>query len=85
MEQIKIKSVYRHFKGNYYLVENIAKSSETMEELVIYRALYNPDDLYVRPLKMFAEKIDKNREDNSTGQEHRFELVENMVKDYLKK
>lgn len=79
MQELKIKSVYRHFKGNYYFVENVAKSSETMEELVTYRKLSNPEILWVRPLKMFLEKIDKNREDNITEQEYRFELVEDVL------
>ena len=83
MEEIKIKGVYRHFKGNYYIVEHIAKSSETMEELVAYRKLCNPEILWIRPLKMFVEKIDKNRESNITGQEQRFQLAEEISKDYL--
>ena len=82
MEEIKIKAVYRHFKGNYYIIEDIAKSSETQEEMVIYRALYNTSSLWVRPLKMFAEKIDKNRKDNITRQEYRFELVEECAKSH---
>ena len=82
-EAVKIKGVYKHFKGNYYIVEYIAKSSETMEELVAYRKLCNPETLWIRPLKMFTEKIDKNREDNIAGQEYRFQLVEDISKDYL--
>ena len=40
MNELKIKGIYRHFKGNYYLVENIGKDSETKEDMVIYRHLY---------------------------------------------
>jgi len=50
--------LYRHYKGNYYQVIGIAKHSETEEELVVYRALYGKFDLWVRPLKMFTERIE---------------------------
>lgn len=83
MNEIKIKSVYRHFKGNYYYVENIAKSSETQEEFVVYRALYDAEKLWVRPSKMFMEKIDIDREDNVTKQKYRFELVKETKKNIL--
>lgn len=50
---------YRHYKGKQYRVIGIAKHSETLEDLVVYEALYeNPTGkLWVRPLKMFSEKI----------------------------
>ena len=86
MEQIKIGKVYRHFKGNYYFVEDIAYDSETTERIVVYKPLYNRDDgrfLWVRPEKMFVEEIPE-RPDNVTGQKHRFELCEKINKDYLK-
>ena len=52
---------YKHYKGNEYEVIGIAKHSETLEDLVVYRALYGGDDnLWVRPLKMFAEEIEIN-------------------------
>ena len=44
MEQVKIGRVYRHFKGNYYFVENIAYDSESQERIVVYKPLYNRDD-----------------------------------------
>ena len=61
MEQVKIGKVYRHFKGNYYFVENIALDSETHERVVVYKALYNRDDsqIWVRKESMFLEEIDK--------------------------
>lgn len=86
MEQVKIGKVYRHFKGNYYFVENVAYDSENQERMVVYKPLYNRDDghfIWVRPEKMFLEEIPE-RPDNITGQKHRFELCEKINKDYLK-
>lgn len=45
MRDLKIKGIYRHFKGNYYLVEDIATDSETKEQYVIYRKLYDDNSL----------------------------------------
>ena len=87
MDKVKIGKVYRHFKGNYYYVENIAYHSETQEKMVIYRCLYERLDekkLWIRPEKMFLEKLSE-RSDNITGQKTRFELVENINKDYTNK
>lgn len=55
-EELKL-GYYRHFKGNYYQVLGIARHSETMEQLVVYRALYGARGLWVRPLKMFTETV----------------------------
>ncbi|MDT3778384.1 DUF1653 domain-containing protein [Nitrospira sp. MA-1] len=49
---------YRHYKGKEYQVIGVAKHSETEEELVVYRALYGDCGLWVRPAKMFCEKIE---------------------------
>lgn len=73
--EVKLKAVYKHFKGDYYLVEDIATHSETNEKLVIYRALYGSNDLYARPYEMFIEKVDKEKYPN-VKQEYRFELQE---------
>ena len=86
MDQIKIGKVYRHFKGNYYFVEDVAYDSETKERMVVYKPLYNREDnrqLWVRPEKMFLEEIPE-RPDNITGQKVRFELVKDIEKNYLK-
>lgn len=86
MEQVKIGKVYRHFKGNYYFVADVAYDSETKERMVVYKPLYNREDnrqLWVRPEKMFLEEIPE-RPDNITGQKVRFELVEDIEKNYQK-
>ncbi|MBI2175808.1 DUF1653 domain-containing protein [Candidatus Woesearchaeota archaeon] len=49
---------YRHYKGNEYEVIGVAKHSETLEELVVYRALYGDHALWVRPKKMFSEMVE---------------------------
>ena len=51
--EIQLYSVYRHFKGNYYYVEDCATDSESGETVVIYRPLYGERRLWVRPLSMF--------------------------------
>jgi len=49
---------YEHYKGTQYEVIGVAKHSETLEELVVYRALYGEHGLWVRPLKMFLETVE---------------------------
>lgn len=51
------KGIYRHFKGNRYEVIGIAKHSETLEDMVVYRALYGEGGLWVRPLSMWEEEV----------------------------
>ena len=58
MRTLKIGKKYRHFKGNEYLVMHIAKHSETLEEVVIYQALYGEMGVWVRPLEMFLEQVE---------------------------
>ena len=48
---------YRHYKGNLYEVIDVARHSETEEQLVVYRALYGERGLWVRPLAMFEETV----------------------------
>lgn len=48
---------YRHYKGNEYTVLGVARHSETLEELVVYRAEYGERGLWVRPLAMFVETV----------------------------
>jgi hypothetical protein len=60
--------LYKHYKGNMYEVLGFAKHSETLENMVVYKATYQPEgeNLWVRPLKMFLETViiegvEKNR------------------------
>ena len=50
--------LYQHFKGNYYKVIELARHSESEEELVIYQALYGEKGFWARPLSMFTEQIE---------------------------
>ena len=86
MNQVKIGKVYRHFKGNYYFVEDVALDSETQERVVIYKPIYDRNDskIWVRKESMFLEEIDITRKDNITGQKYRFELAKDIEKNYIK-
>jgi hypothetical protein len=59
MEEVKIGK-YKHFKGNEYEVLYLAKHSETCEPLVVYRALYGEREVWVRPLSMWNEKVERD-------------------------
>ena len=59
MEEIK-KGRYRHFKGNEYEVIGTAKHSETLEEYVVYKALYGEGGLWVRPKEMWNETVERD-------------------------
>ena len=61
MRKIKINRIYKHFKGKYYIVTNIATNTETNEEYVVYRSLYDDCKLWTKPLKSFASKVDKEK------------------------
>lgn len=67
--------VFKHFKGDLYLVEDFVKHSETQETMVLYRALYGDCGLFVRPYDMFVEEVPEGKT-NPTGQKYRFQEFE---------
>ena len=59
---LSLLGTYRHYKGKEYEVIGIAQQSETLEEMVVYRALYGEGQLWVRPLRMFLETVEVDGE-----------------------
>ena len=56
----QMEKYYRHFKGNLYRVLHIAKHTETLEDMVVYQAMYGDRDIWVRPKAMFEEVIERD-------------------------
>ena len=73
MRELKIKGIYKHFKGNYYLVEDVAEHTETKENYVVYRRLYGDTSLKIREYNMFMSEVDHEKYPDAT-QKYRFEL-----------
>ena len=73
--EIKLNRVYKHFKGDLYIVLDIAIHSETKEKMIIYRGLYEDGKLYARPYDMFLSEVDHEKYPN-VKQKYRFELQE---------
>lgn len=73
MNPIIPNRIYRHFKGDYYLLVDTAKHSETGEDYVIYRKLYEDGGLWIRPAEMFQEEVDHEKYPD-VEQEYRFQL-----------
>ncbi len=73
MRKVQINRVYKHFKGNYYIVVDIATHSETKEQYVVYRRLYEDGTLWIRPLEMFLSEVDHEKYPD-VKQKYRFEL-----------
>lgn len=60
MENQLKPGLYRHFKGNEYELLYVAKHSETLEEMVVYRALYGEHGVWVRPAQMWSETVERD-------------------------
>ena len=74
MRKIVKGGLYRHFKGMYYYVLDVAIHSETSEQFVVYQKLYDQRDLYVRPLDMFLSDVDQEKYPD-VEQKERFKLM----------
>lgn len=73
MRTLKINHIYKHFKGNLYLVIDVAINTETNKEMVIYRALYDDNELFVRDKEMFLSEVDHKKYPN-VKEKYRFTL-----------
>lgn len=80
--ELKINGIYKHFKGDYYLVVDIATCSETKNKYVVYRRLYGDCSLWIRPLDMFLSEVDHKKYPD-VKQKYRFELqdIKSVVKE----
>lgn len=75
MNELKIHGVYKHFKGDMYLVEDVAYHSETKEPYVVYRRLYGDGSLWIRPKDMFLSEVEHEKYPDVT-QKYRFQLMD---------
>lgn len=73
----KPQEMYRHFKGNIYQIRCLARHSETGEMMVVYQAMYDTFQIYVRPLDMFMEEVDRVKYPD-VKQKYRFELLRDI-------
>lgn len=77
------QEIYRHFKGNIYQIITLARHSEDGGRMVVYQQMYEPFEVYVRPLEMFMSRIDTRKYPNEK-QVYRFEKMEIMEEDTQK-
>lgn len=73
MNEVITGRVYKHFKGDLYLVEDVVTHSETDEKMVLYRQLYGDGRRFVRPYDLFTSEVDHKKYPN-IKQKYRFEL-----------
>ena len=74
MNKVKIHGIYKHFKGDYYIVEDIAKDCETLGAVVLYRALYGDGQLWARSIESFTSEVDHEKYPQ-VEQKNKFELI----------
>ena len=81
MNKLKINGIYKHFKGDYYIVVDTAKDCETLEDCVVYRQLYGEGNLWIRKEKDFLSEVDHEKYPD-IKQKYRFELqeIESVIK-----
>jgi hypothetical protein len=72
-KSITVGSIYEHYKGLRYKILGVARHSETLEELIVYQALYGESDIWARPLAMFLENVVINGQSQP-----RFKLVQSI-------
>ena len=77
-QRFKLHGVYRHFKGNCYLLEDVIYHSETGEKMVAYRALYGDGQLWCRPYEEFFGEVDAEKYPE-IKQKWRFELQDSLT------
>lgn len=85
MRELKINGIYKHFKGDSYIVVDIAFDSETKKKVVVYRRLYGDGSLWIRSLEMFLSEVDHEKYPN-VKQKYRFELqnIESVAENFQK-
>ena len=74
MRKLKVGALYRHFKGDVYLVLGTGFHSETKEEYVIYKGMYGNFDVYLRPKDMFMSEVDHEKYPD-VEEKYRFEEI----------